>query len=98
MTPEEMRSALLVSEKTGLPNRRAFDEGKASPGVAMSDVNGPRIMNDNYGYSAGDILIQRSPGDKFHNVPWFSAPEFQPWEIEDISAEELAAWKAKAGK
>ena len=39
-----------------------------------------------------------SPGDKFHNVLWFSAPEFQPWEMEDISDEELAAFKAKAGK
>jgi len=29
MTPEEMRQALLVSEKTGLPNRRAFDESPA---------------------------------------------------------------------
>jgi len=27
MSPEEMRHALLVSDKTGLPNRRAFDEG-----------------------------------------------------------------------
>ena len=40
-----------------------------------------------------------SPGDKFHNVLWFSAPEFQPYVIEEnISAEELASFKAKMGK
>ena len=59
MTPEEMRQALLVSEKTGLPNRRAFDEGQQSPWVAMSDVNGLKALNDEFGYSAGDILIRR---------------------------------------
>jgi len=59
MSPEEMRRALLVSEKTGLPNRRAFDEGEPSPYVAMSDVNGLKALNDEYGYAAGDILIHR---------------------------------------
>jgi hypothetical protein len=28
MSVEEMRQALLVSEKTGLPNKRAFDESE----------------------------------------------------------------------
>jgi GGDEF domain-containing protein len=59
MSPEEMRHALLVSEKTGLPNRRAFDEGNPSPWVAMCDVNGLKTLNDGFGYSAGDILIRR---------------------------------------
>jgi GGDEF domain-containing protein len=59
MTPEEMRQALLVSEKTGLPNKRAFDEGRRSPWVAMSDVNGLKTLNDEFGYSAGDMLIRR---------------------------------------
>jgi GGDEF domain-containing protein len=59
MSPEEMRQALLVSEKTGLPNRRAFDERKPSPWVAMCDVNGLKALNDGFGYSAGDILIRR---------------------------------------
>jgi hypothetical protein len=39
MSPEEMRQALLVSENTGLPNRRAFDEREPSAWVAMYDVN-----------------------------------------------------------
>jgi GGDEF domain-containing protein len=59
MTPDEMRQALLVSEKMGLPNKRAFDEGKTSAWVAMSDVNGLKALNDEFGYSAGDILIGR---------------------------------------
>lgn len=59
MSPEEMRQALLVSENTGLPNRRAFDERESIPWVAMCDVNGLKALNDGYGYSAGDILIRR---------------------------------------
>ena len=62
MSQEEMRQALLVSEKTALPNRRAFDErdeGKPSTWVAMCDVNGLKALNDGFGYSAGDILIRR---------------------------------------
>lgn len=58
MSADEMRLALLVSEKTGLPNRRAFEEGKKSPWVAMSDVNGLKALNDEFGYSAGDMLIR----------------------------------------
>jgi len=58
MSPEEMRRALLVSDKTDLPNRRAFEEGKAAPWVAISDVNGLKALNDEYGYSAGDALIR----------------------------------------
>jgi len=59
MSPEEMRRALLISDKTGLPNRRSFDEGPVSPLVAMSDVNGLKALNDEFGYSAGDTLISR---------------------------------------
>jgi GGDEF domain-containing protein len=59
MSPEEMKRALLVSEKTDLPNRRSFDEGESSPWIAMSDVNGLKAVNDEFGYSAGDILIRR---------------------------------------
>jgi len=59
MSPEEMRQALLVSDTTGLPNRRAFDEREPSPWVAMCDVNGLKALNDSFGYSAGDILIRR---------------------------------------
>jgi GGDEF domain-containing protein len=59
MSPAEMRRALLVSEKVDLPNKRAFEEGKPSPFVAMSDVNGLKALNDEFGYAAGDVLIRR---------------------------------------
>jgi GGDEF domain-containing protein len=74
MSPDEMRHALLVAEKTGLPNRRSFDEGEASAWVAMSDANGLKNLNDQFGYDAGDALIRRfaevlvSVGlDAYHN-------------------------------
>jgi hypothetical protein len=59
MSPDEMRQALLVSEKTSLPNKRAFDERDPSAWVATCDVNGLKVLNDGFGYSAGDILIRR---------------------------------------
>jgi len=59
MFSEEMRTALLVSAQTGLPNRRAFDEGGTATFVAMIDVNGLKAVNDTFGYSAGDVLICR---------------------------------------
>jgi GGDEF domain-containing protein len=57
MSEEEKIRALLTSEKTDLPNRRAFDEGSETAWVAMGDVNGMKALNDTYGYSAGDVLI-----------------------------------------
>ena len=61
MTPEEMKRSLLTSEKTGLPNRRAFDEAqqqKPAPAVAMSDADGLKAFNDRFGYDAGDELLR----------------------------------------
>jgi hypothetical protein len=59
MSAQELRHALLVPEKTDLPNWRAFEEGGASPFVAMCDVNGLKTLNDQFGYTAGDVLIKR---------------------------------------
>src|SRR5260370_7537786 len=59
MSTEEMRRALLVSDKTDLPNGGSLDGGEVSPWVAMSDVNGLKALNDQFGYSAGDTLIRR---------------------------------------
>jgi GGDEF domain-containing protein len=59
MSAEEMRNVLLTSEKTGIPNRRAFDEAGKSSFVGMADVNGLKGLNDRFGYSAGDELIYR---------------------------------------
>jgi GGDEF domain-containing protein len=59
MSADEMRLALLTSEKTGLPNRRAFGESQTAPFVAMTDLDGLKALNDRFGYSAGDVLIHR---------------------------------------
>src|SRR5208282_1411481 len=56
---ESVRRVSLISELTGLPNRRAFEEGKASAFVALVDINFLRIFNDFYGPMAGDVLLRR---------------------------------------
>jgi GGDEF domain-containing protein len=56
---EPVRRVVLISALTGLPNRLAFDEGKASPFVAIADVNLMRVFNDVYGQIAGDALLRR---------------------------------------
>ena len=58
MSPEEMRRALLTSEVTGLPNRRAFDEAGVASAVAISDVDGLKALNDHYGYDVGNALLR----------------------------------------
>jgi GGDEF domain-containing protein len=49
----------LISEVTGLPNRQAFDNGKASPFVAIADIDLMKMFNDSYGHIAGDALLRR---------------------------------------
>jgi GGDEF domain-containing protein len=56
---EHVKPVLLISALTGLPNRQAFDEGKASPFVAIADVDLMRTFNDFYGHIAGDALLRR---------------------------------------
>src|SRR5437660_10663413 len=56
---EPVRRVVLISALTGLPNRQAFDEGKASPFIAIADVDLMRLFNDVYGRIAGDALLQR---------------------------------------
>lgn len=58
MSPEERAQALLTSDKTGLPNRRAFDESQPAKAVAMSDADGLKAINDKFGYGAGDALLK----------------------------------------
>jgi GGDEF domain-containing protein len=61
MTPEEMKKALLTSDVTGAPNRRAFDDAEhASPAAAigMSDADGLKALNDKFGYAAGNELLK----------------------------------------
>src|SRR6266567_3668563 len=56
---EHVKPVLLISALTGLPNRQAFDEGKASPFVAIADVDLMRTFNDVYGHIVGDALLRR---------------------------------------
>lgn len=74
MVIEQPRPEVLISAVTGLPNRRAFSEGKASPFVAVADVNLMKVFNNSYGQIAGDALLRRlakiliSVGlDAYHN-------------------------------
>jgi GGDEF domain-containing protein/protein tyrosine phosphatase (PTP) superfamily phosphohydrolase (DUF442 family) len=50
---------ILVSALTGLPNRRAFDEGPTSPFVAIADVSYMGMFNETFGHIAGDKLLRR---------------------------------------
>src|ERR1022692_1608276 len=43
---EVVTPVVLISALTGLPNRQAFDQGKASPFVAIADLNRMRMFND----------------------------------------------------
>ncbi|MFZ3263219.1 MAG: dual specificity protein phosphatase family protein [Terriglobales bacterium] len=56
---ESKRRPVLVSALTGLPNRLAFDEGRANPFVAIADVDLMSSFNDFYGQIAGDALLCR---------------------------------------
>jgi GGDEF domain-containing protein len=56
---ESVKPVVLVSALTGLPNRQAFDEGKAASFVAIADVSLLRVFNDTFGHLAGDKLLRR---------------------------------------
>jgi GGDEF domain-containing protein len=56
---ETVKPVLLISALTGLANRQAFEEGKASPFVAIAEVDLMVIFNDCYGRIAGDALLRR---------------------------------------
>jgi GGDEF domain-containing protein len=59
---EFVAPVVLVSALTGLPNRQAFDEGKAGSFVAIADVSCMRMFNGTYGPIAGDKLLRRLAG------------------------------------
>lgn len=56
------RRVILTSALTGLPNRKAFDEGKASPLVAIAEVDLMKAFHDAFGPIAGDMLLRRLAG------------------------------------
>jgi GGDEF domain-containing protein len=56
---EPVKAVVLISALTGLPNRQAFDEGRASPFVAIAEVDRMKTFSDFYGPMAGDALLRR---------------------------------------
>lgn len=62
MSPEDQVKAIYQSDKTGLPNKRAFDWAETNQGpakaIGMSDADGLKALNDKYGYAAGDALLK----------------------------------------
>jgi predicted protein tyrosine phosphatase/GGDEF domain-containing protein len=56
---ESVKPVVLVSELTGLPNRRAFDDGKASSFVAIVDISRMRTFADFYGQMPSNGLVRR---------------------------------------
>lgn len=79
MSQDEMRAALLTSDVTGLPSRRAYEDAPKRPVQVSVDADALKWINDNMGPSAGDDLLrsigkamQDETPDSFH----FSGDEF----------------------
>lgn len=79
MSQDEMRAALLTSDVTGLPSRRAYEDALKRPVQVSVDADALKWINDNMGPSAGDDLLrsigkamQDETPDSFH----FSGDEF----------------------
>lgn len=56
---DPVRRVILISALTGLPNRQAFDEAKASPFVAIANVDFMKAFSEVFGPIAGDMLVRR---------------------------------------
>lgn len=67
MSTEQMRRALLESDITGLPNRRAFTEAQKRPGRISADVDSLKWVNDNLSHDAGNTLLKQV-GDAFRRA------------------------------
>ncbi len=74
MSQDEMRQALLTSDKTGIGNERAYNEVIKKPILASIDLDSLGWINDNVGHSAGDQFlrlagqaIKEVTGDIYHS-------------------------------
>lgn len=73
MTDEEMKVALLTSELTGLPNKRAWEDFEKAPVQVSVDADSLAWINDNLGHDLGDVALKatggalgRQTGQAFH--------------------------------
>jgi GGDEF domain-containing protein len=97
MDPDQLRSALLTHELTGIPNRRAYAESDKKPAQASIDVDSLKWINDNAGHPGGDELLktvaqalhEESGGNAFH----ISGDEFA---VQGDSQEALESTMARA--
>ena len=75
---------------------------KVTPtGVEVEVADVLRFGNDRY--ELDDCRRDRlgfgpSPGDKFYNSLWFSAPEFGPWHLDDMTFAERTALLEQAAR
>jgi len=59
MSQEEQYDALLLNQKSGIKNNRAYEWSTKLPIQASIDVNSLKWINDNMGHAAGDELLQK---------------------------------------
>jgi hypothetical protein len=86
-------STLVIGQKVSMTKSGIYGEWgevvEVSPsGVAVKTEDGELLRFDKNGRqtdaSRRDTLgFGPSPESKFHTVLWFSAPECQPWEIDE---------------
>lgn len=95
MSPEEMQRALLTSELTGLPNRRAYEDAVKAPVQGSIDADSLKWVNDNMSPESGDALLRgigealRAEGIEAYHI---SGDEFM---TQGQSAEEIDAAMAR---
>ena len=56
---EHVTPVVLICALTGLPNRRAFDEGNSSRFVAVIEIDLMKVFSNSFGPMASDALIRR---------------------------------------
>jgi hypothetical protein len=95
MVGEVDTKTLVVGQKVHMITLECYEgkDGtvvKVTPsGAEVRAMDGGLYRFDNKGYELDADRRDRlgfgpSPGDTFHNVLWFSAPECQPWHLVDI--------------
>lgn len=58
MTEDELRQALLTSDVTGIPNRRAYEDSEKLPVQISVDADSLKWVNDNMSPESGDQMLR----------------------------------------